>query len=68
MENAKARAKAFADGAGVKVGDVLAITETTTTDPVYFRSLGAADIASTPIEPGQSATTVSVTVRYAIDR
>lgn len=69
MEDARARAEAFAAGAGVKVGEVRSITESTASTPVYATRMTAASLgASTPIEPGQSATTVSVTVRYAIDR
>jgi uncharacterized protein YggE len=69
MDNARSRAEAFAEGAGVKVGDILSITETSTTTPLFSERLAAADFAaSTPIEPGESASTVTVTVRYAIAR
>ncbi|MGE3077213.1 MAG: SIMPL domain-containing protein [Dehalococcoidia bacterium] len=69
MEDARSRAEAFASGGGVKVGDILSVTESTTTTPLYTERLAAADFAAaTPIEPGESATTVTVTVRYAIDR
>src|SRR5512139_375345 len=70
VEDAKSRAEAFASGAGVKVGDILSISETTSSSPILYeaaaRDLAAAG-AITPIEPGQSTTTVTVTVRYALD-
>ncbi|MGE0601362.1 MAG: SIMPL domain-containing protein [Dehalococcoidia bacterium] len=69
IEDARSRADAFASGGGVKVGDIMSIAETTTTTPLYTERLAAADFAAaTPIEPGESATTVMVTVRYSIAR
>lgn len=68
MENARSRAEAFAAGAGVKVGDVISIAETTSTTPLRTERLAAASFdAATPIEPGQSASSVTVSVRYKID-
>lgn len=72
MADAAARAATYAEGAGASVGPVLAISESSGSQPIYpaVPATGrAADFAggtSTPIQPGQTVISVSVTVRYAI--
>ena len=66
VSNARKRAKALADAAGVDLGAVTAISETA--PEVYgeaFRALDAG--ASPPIEKGTQEIQASVTVTFAID-
>jgi uncharacterized protein len=66
VSNARKRAKALADAAGVDLGAVTAISETA--PEVYgeaFRALDAG--ASPPIEKGTQEVQASVTVTFAID-
>ena len=68
IENARAHATTFAKAAGVKVGQVFSITEETNRGaerPMAFAAQRL-EAKSTPLETGESAITVSVTVRFAI--
>jgi uncharacterized protein YggE len=71
MAEAKAKADALAQAAGVSVKGVANITETSSQPtPIYFAA-GAMDAAkassvSTPIQTGTTDITIQVTVTYLI--
>jgi uncharacterized protein len=65
VANARVRATALAEAAGVSLGEVTAIVESGRTDGPYY----AAELmrsAKTPIEPGREQVTATVTVTFAI--
>ena len=66
IQDAKARAQALADAAGVSLGSIVAITESGASAPMPF-SAKAADSAgaSVPIEPGTQEVQASVSVTFA---
>ena len=67
-KRARAQAGQLADGAGVSVGDVLSIHETSNDTPIaYPLAADAAGAAATPVEPGRETLSVSATVVFAID-
>jgi len=73
IEDAIARADVYAGSAGVTRGDVEYISEYTGTSSPYPRppATGGSvfdDAVNTPIQPGQSSVSVTVTVRFAIQR
>ena len=67
VANARKRAEALADAAGVSLGEVTAIVESGQPDggPFWAMAERAAD-AKAPIEPGREEITASVTVTFAI--
>ena len=65
VADAKTKAKALADAAGLTLGAVQSIDESSSSTPIPFASKGVA-AASTPIEPGTNETDASVTVVYAV--
>ena len=65
VADARARAKAIAAAAGVRLGRVLTVSETSSS-PVPFESDKAAEVASTPIEAGTVQIEADVTVTFAI--
>lgn len=68
FDDAKAKAQALAQRAGVTLGQVTQIQESSGA-PIPFVGAKAAapsDAAQVPIEPGQSETTATVTVTFAI--
>lgn len=68
MGDAKARARQLASLAGVTLGRPVSIDETTSTPspPAPVARLQAAAVPSVPVESGQLAVEVQVTVRYAM--
>jgi uncharacterized protein len=67
VANARKRAEALADAAGVSLGDVTAISEQSQPDgPVFAMAERAAADSKVPIEPGREEITASVTVTFAI--
>jgi uncharacterized protein YggE len=66
-KRARAQAEQLADGAGVTVGGVRSIDESSNSTPVRF-SAGAdtAASAATPVEPGTQTLSVSATVVFSI--
>jgi uncharacterized protein len=67
VANARARAEALADAAGVSLGDVTAIIESTQPEGgPFYEMAGRAMDAKAPIEPGREQITASVTVTFAI--
>jgi uncharacterized protein YggE len=67
VANARKRAEALADAAGVTLGDVTAISEQSQPDgPVFAMAERAAADAKVPIKPGREEITASVTVTFAI--
>jgi len=69
MTEAKAKAKSLADAAGISIAGVASISETSAPVPypIYYGSAatGAKDVA-TPVQPGSTEVTVTVTVVYLI--
>jgi uncharacterized protein YggE len=65
-KRARAQAEQLAEGAGVEVGDVRTIDETTTSEPVTYRGQAAADAASSPVMPGSATLSVQATVVFDI--
>ncbi len=66
VDDAKARAQALADAAGVSLGRVESIVDGGGASPMPFAgkaSFGAADV---PVEPGTQDTTATVTVTYLV--
>lgn len=68
--DAKKRAKQIAEGAGIKVGRVLSITDGSGGDsgPVYGRMDKMVSMEAMPIEGGQTEVRMNVHVVYAIER
>ena len=64
MQDATARARQVAAAAGVKLGRLLAATESSPVRPVARMTMAT---ASGPVEPGQLEVTVSLEARYAIE-
>ena len=64
MQDAATKARGVAAAAGVRLGRLLAVTESAPIRPVARMSLAT---APGPIEPGQLETTVSLDARYAIE-
>jgi hypothetical protein len=63
MRDAAARARQLAAAAGVSLGRLLSVTESSPVRPLARMSLAS---APGPVEPGQLEVTVSVEARYAI--
>jgi uncharacterized protein YggE len=69
VENAKQKADELAAAAGMTVGKVLSIAETSSYYPMpsgYARAEAAAMDASTPIQTGSTTISISVTVTYEL--
>ncbi len=68
MADAKAKAEELAELADVGLGKPTAISESSGggVPPVFFDAARAAELAETPISPGQLEITVTVQVTYAI--
>jgi uncharacterized protein len=69
VANARKRAEALADAAGIRIGRVTAIVEGSTGGPQpWLLERAAADTAAaTPIKPGTEEVQASVTVTFAIE-
>ena len=68
VANARKRAEALADAAGLRVGEVMAIVEGFSGGPEPVMAMRAtADTASAPIRPGTEEIQATVTVTFAID-
>jgi uncharacterized protein YggE len=65
-KRARAQAEALASGAGVEVGEVRSISETTTAIPLAYAADAAGKAASTPVMPGSETLSVQATVVFAI--
>jgi uncharacterized protein YggE len=65
MQDAAAKARDVAAAAGVSLGRLLAVTESSPGRPVARMSLAT---GPGPVQPGQLETTISLDARYAIDR
>jgi hypothetical protein len=67
ITQARAKAQAMAEAAGVKLGKVIAVSETGGYAPrPILMGVAKAEAAPTPIIPGELAVTASATVVYAI--
>jgi uncharacterized protein YggE len=71
VEDARARAELYADAAGLALGEIVSISESTVYTPpmpMYDARGGAeAQAASVPVAPGQVSMMTNVTVTYAIE-
>jgi uncharacterized protein YggE len=65
VADAKARAQALADAAGLSLGSIVAISEGGASQPVPYAAKAADSAGVVPIEPGTQAVTDSVTVTFA---
>ncbi|WP_037283319.1 SIMPL domain-containing protein [Rubellimicrobium mesophilum] len=70
VTDARARAELYAEAAGVGLGNLVSISESTVYSPpmpMYdARGGGVAEAAAVPVAPGQLSLTATVTVTYAI--
>ncbi len=64
VADAKLKAQALADSAGLTLGGVQAMTEGSASMPIPM-AMGKADSAATPIQPGTQDVQATVTVTYA---
>ena len=67
VADALAKTRQIAAAAGVRLGPVLSIRESTVSQPIPMRAM-AVRAEATPIEPGQLEVVVSVELRQAIQR
>lgn len=65
-KRARAQAEQLASGAGVEVGEVRSITETTTAVPLTYAADAAEKAAGTPVMPGSETLTVQAEVVFTI--
>jgi uncharacterized protein len=68
FDDAKAKASTYAEAAGRTLGAVLRVSEQVDRagpEPMAYRTMGAADSASVPVEPGSQRVSVSVTVVWS---
>jgi uncharacterized protein len=67
VDAARAKAEAIAKAAGLKVGRVTAVVESSAVEepPMPYAAMARDGAASTPIEPGEQAIEASVTVTFA---
>ena len=69
VEAGRAKAEAIAEAAGVKVGRVTAVVESSGYEqqpPMPYAAEAARDSTATPIEPGKQAIAATVTVTFAV--
>jgi uncharacterized protein YggE len=68
FDDAKARAQQYADLAGVSLGEVITINETSsgTQPPVPSRASASDELSSVPLEPGTQTVTFDVTVTWGL--
>jgi len=66
VAEARARAEVLARAAGRSLGQIEAISESSSAMPYYAERLQAADAASTPIVPGEQETTATITVTFSL--
>ena len=65
-KRARAQAEQLASGAGVDVGEVRSITESSNSTPLTYSAGAAAKAADTPVMPGSETLSVQATVVFAI--
>jgi uncharacterized protein len=65
-KRARAQAEQLASGAGVDVGEVRTITETTSSTPPTYADAAAEKAASSPVMAGSETLSVQATVTFAI--
>jgi uncharacterized protein YggE len=66
VRDARAKADTLVSAAGVRIEDVVSITESVSTPPWPWREEAAAGDKGTPIAPGLSEVVVTVTIVYGI--
>lgn len=70
VQDARARAELYADAAGLTLGAIVSISETTVYSPpipMYDARGAAQETMAVPVAPGEVSLMTSVTVTYAID-
>lgn len=68
VADARRRARVIAEAAGVKLGRVVTITESSVSAPPYARGAAEADLSgAVPVQPGEVEVTAYVTAVFAID-
>ena len=69
IDDAKSRAETYAAAAGVKVGVILSISESSSSTGPILRApaTGGSFDSATPIQPGETTVSASVTIRFAIE-
>jgi uncharacterized protein YggE len=65
-KRARAQAEQLASGAGVDVGEVRSITESSNSTPLTYSAGAASKAADTPVMPGSETLSVQATVVFAI--
>jgi len=65
VEDAQAKARQLTDGAGIKLGEVITISESQVSAP-ESRPIRFAEDAAPPIAPGEQEVTVTVTIDYEL--
>ena len=73
VANARTKADALAEAQGVKVGDVVTMSETSVQVPVYpiyyaTDSVKAGGVMDTPISAGSLDVTATITITYVLGR
>lgn len=68
VADALAKSRQLATAAGVRLGPVLSIRESSVSQPIPMRAMAVRADAATPIEPGQLDVVISVEVRQSIQR
>jgi uncharacterized protein len=71
VKQAQTQARQLADAAGVRLGPIRSISETSAApppSPLYRQSMDAAGAAPVPIQPGTQTLNVSVDIVYDIDQ
>ena len=66
VAEARARAEVLAKAAGRSLGAITDIVEGTSAMPYYAERMQAADVASTPIVPGEQETSASISVTFTL--
>ena len=66
VAEARARAEVLAKAAGRSLGEIKAISESSSAMPYYAERMQATDAASTPIVPGEQETSASISVTFAL--
>jgi uncharacterized protein YggE len=65
-KRARAQAEQLASGAGVEVGEVKSISESSSSVPLAYAADAASKAAGTPVQPGSETLSVSATVVFTI--
>lgn len=69
VADAKSRAETYAGAAGVKIGAIVSISESSSTGSPILRApaTGGSFDSATPIQPGETTVSANVAIRFAIE-